>query len=554
MSGKGRVNWMKWGAVGLVCMALSLASFSSANAASGKWKFWGEGQQVGMTAFGNTPIYQGKICYINTDSPDSPQTLVSSGAVFLSDGESFKGHHIPSANINWTSTPPGQMTSLEAAYFFYMEGGRIWLVSTDVGSDTAPKPVQVSSESNLTAANICEVRTLVDWYNPENSAISYQLTGKGGQCSDSVNKLVTLNMTSGTPPISANSIYPQAILFNEDYWAADALAKTLDLCSISGGALSCKATKFPTITNYNLSQVYSMDNERVIGTVNGTLGYYYYTGTYVGAYGPLYSPKDAQVIDAKLDPNGTVYFEVGGTKASAGQYTNYILSVAVPTSTQESPPPSKTLATFYTTKALNSVSSSDFNLTPDYVFFSVPNGAVSGGADDGGVAYSILKASPHTVTKLASDFVNGGAVVSYFYYEDSQGNMNMVSLAGGTVTTILRALLVGPSFGGTANWYYQFDPNGTPYMIVYTGGGLESFAYPDLLTTPTKLGGFPINLSNPTTMQFGFNMLGTAERRDTDYSKNVDVFFIDPTKHGSFWRLTNSNSGKAIGKAKIDED
>ena len=559
MSGKGRANWSRWCAVALTGMALLLVTFLPANAASqAQWRFWGEGQQVGTTTDGYG-IYQGSIKYINSTNPSpsavktlAPSTPTAPPAVFLSDGKNFEGHYIPSAGISWNSSPPGQMTGLMPSYFFYMQGGKIYRVSTVVGTDSAPVPVQISKESKITAPYICRVNTLIDWSNASESAIYYQLTGQGGKCSDSLNKMVTLNMENAAAPILTGSIYPTGILLNGWYGAVDTSTKpyTVEICPNSS-LTSCTTTGH--FTNLSLSAVYSMDNTRFVGTLDGILGYYTYSGANKGNYGILYIPGSSELVsDAKIDSGGTVYFEVVGTGTQT-TYTNSIMKVAVPVSGN-----AETVITLAQVPTVKPINSLNLSLTPSYVFFSVPNGATARGSNDGAFAYSVLKSnsSKTTPNTLAQAYVNGGAITDWFYYEDSLGHVTRVGLDGKNSTSLPGpGLMIGASYGGTGNWFDDFDPQGTPYVIVYTGGNLESFAYGKALTSGgTNLGPFPINLSNPTTMQFGDKMLGSAERRDCDYSKNRDVFFIDPTSAGSFARLSDDNTAKAVSKAKVGND
>jgi len=46
-------------------------------------------------------------------------------------------------------------------------------------------------------------------------------------------------------------------------------------------------------------------------------------------------------------------------------------------------------------------------------------------------------------------------------------------------------------------------------------------------------------------------MIGTAERRNTEFSQGRDVFYINPNTGGSFVRVTNNNGGKAVPEPNI---
>lgn len=65
--------------------------------------------------------------------------------------------------------------------------------------------------------------------------------------------------------------------------------------------------------------------------------------------------------------------------------------------------------------------------------------------------------------------------------------------------------------------------------------------------TGALLGTLPVNLSNPDSFQISHKMLGTADRRGTDYSQGKDVLFFD-VDTPTFVRLTNDNGEKAVAE------
>jgi hypothetical protein len=526
MACRGRKTGMKWGAMALVCMAISLVSFSPANAELLFWADGGSNSKSAVPYDSAKSIATGTLYYIDSASPTVEHVFVT-GAAFVSNDGNLKGHTIPSATFDWTS---GAMTNFKVPYITYFKGGRIYLLNTTVSPPTA---TQVSSEAGLTVDKLCYMETAVNWVSPKDSAISYIMQGPGATACEQndVHKVVSLSMTSTTAPITTN-MYPGAILMDGRYAMADySSGPPYQLRFCNNTLTTC--TKIGSFTNG--AGVYSMDSSRVIMNVDGSLCYFDYK-TKNNTKKVLYTPlKGESVAGAKIDTDGNVYF---GVVRTASPYTNYIKRVLIPASGNATA--AVTLASFTTTSSLNSI---DFQLALQYVVYSVPNGAVAGGLNNGAVVSSINKKTL-VVKQLASASVNGGAIGSYLFFEDNSGNVNKIDLDGTSKSIVPNAQLLGVSLGGIGNWFYQFDPSGIANFrfIINDAGQLESYTTG---MVSTALGTLPGNLSNPASFQISHNMLMTANRRDTNYSVERDVLFLNIDAK-QYRRLTNDNGVKGI--------
>jgi hypothetical protein len=541
---------MKWWAVALACVALSLTSFLTANAASvtHELRFWGDGVNIGTVPFdSSTSINQGTIWWIDGANPSGGAQALKSynGAVFLTNDKwKFNGQAIPAATINWTN---GEMTDLSVPFFFYFWKGSIYLVDSTV---SPPAPVRVSKESGLTPDKICSVNTLINWVTPRASAISFVLAGPDGQCDVTPTSsmsawMVTLNMGSGVKPISTGGKVVGGIMMDGVTYAVEDMSTTphkIELCKIANNQLA-NCTEVGAYNDY--FQSYVTDTKYSVGNADGALVYYNIASKKSGV---LYIPaENQQVAGANLDIDGNVYFEVVGT--AGPPYSNYIMKVLAPDSGNVSATSVTTLASVSTVQPLQSLNSS---LRQDYVVFEVPQSAIAGATDDGAYGYSVSKTGTSVVSApLVKDYVAGGAVGSYFFWEDKNGNVNKIGLDGSDkITLAAKAQLSGCALGGTGNWYYEFDSDSTTIsadlrLLVNESGVLKSLDYN--LATPISLGTLPVNLSNPSmNAAIGSALLGTAERRSTDYSKGRDVFFCDANASSSFRRLTNDNNAKAV--------
>ena len=104
--------------------------------------------------------------------------------------------------------------------------------------------------------------------------------------------------------------------------------------------------------------------------------------------------------------------------------------------------------------------------------------------------------------------------------------------------------------GGSADWHYGFNPSTFRGFISGIDNQLKSYGINDDFTNPAVgilMGTIPVNLNNlgnADRLGLGVDMLGSAGKRDTEYSFGRDILLLKATTASSLTRLTNINGNK----------
>lgn len=500
-----------------VFISLLFVSFGGQSPASAEKLIWGEGDTTGYLGYEQDISFNhGNLVYADpAASPVARKTLITE--VDFLDSENLA---IPSATFDASMN----MSNLKTSYIFYMKNGALYFADT-----TTLASKKISNESALKYENVCQIRTLIDWKTPLESTVFYSLKGPSAACNDGddLNKAVRLNMASTSAPVSMPGKYPMVILMDGRYVLGDFSGSPFRARVCKKDLSSCS-----TISTF-VTDIRPMhyDASRVILRIDGNLVSYKYTLPVSKTTLYTISPGNEEIAEARVDKDGSVYFMVKDLVGDGTKYTNSIKKFASTTGAVS------TLATFTTTKPL---SNGDMTLASSYIVYAHPNSA-----RNGSIVRSVNKTGT-SIKTLATSSVNGGVVGSYLYFEDKDAKVNRIALNGSTttLTSLADAQIVGATRGGRANWYYGFITSAFR-GIVAVGNELKSFSYSDTFASPgVVLGDLPVNLSNPGFMGTGSQMIGKAGRRGTDYSKGLDVIYVDALKAGSFKRLTNMNGMK----------
>ena len=489
--------------------------------------FWGDGDAVTTINNNDTPLHHGSIYTVDPGTAPIARLLFDTDSYFLGDKGELDGQGIPVVTLDTNLVA----TNLSIGYFWYVKAGHIYLVNTTTLAKT-----QISTENGLTPANICSLRAIVDWKNPTNSIITYTLAGPDTFCNtgDDINRAVKLNMTATSAPATLNHKFIQTILLDGRYIAVDfSSTPQVQVCNTT--LTTC--TNIASFTNSAFPIHFNATN--VLLNVDGSmLRFNYVANSKLNLYTP---PANQKLDDARLDRDGNVYFS---TTSTASPFTNTIKKVSPNTG----PASTLTLATVTTASALNHL---DFSVSPSYVVFSYPNTG-----DSGAFVRSVLKTPPAgtpAVNTLADSSVNGGVVGSFLFYEDRLGQTIRVALDATAKIVLSGALINGASQGGKGDWYYRFDT--TAFRGILTvGSTIKSIAYGDNFSLPgvgVVLGTMPNNLSNAQFMQTGYDMIGTAQRRGTNFSQGRDTLYIKAGTAASFNRLTNNNGSKLVVQSDL---
>ncbi len=448
---------------------------------------------------------------------------------YIRTAESKKSFYVPVANVDTTTY---QMTEMMTGYMVYFKGGSIYSVETSTLAKT-----QVSSETGITPDTLCSVNLLISYDNPLASTLYYGLKGEGiSYCSNSTNvwKLARLDMSPTDAPIEASGMGVSGMVFGEKYIVqkfsgAASGTKSVKICSVDGTRCSLIA-QASSDADVNIC---SYDADRVLLNIGGKLIIYKYTDNPATAAITLYTATASQTItDARIDRNGYVYF---ATTNTVSPYTNTIRSKPVGGAKTTT-----TLTSFKTTSALPFL---NIMLSPNYVVYVCPNPAF-----DAGIARAVPKAGG-TAKLLAKAYVNGGRIGDYFFYETSAGNVGKIKLDGTESTVRKNCFLVGATLGGSGDWQYQFNPDTFMGILLGNDHKMRSFNLSpyDLTGDGILLGTVPLNMGNPQVMDLEYSFLGTAAKRNTDFSFGDDVFCVYAWG-GPFVRLTNSPGKKFVAR------
>jgi hypothetical protein len=217
-------------------------------------------------------------------------------------------------------------------------------------------------------------------------------------------------------------------------------------------------------------------------------------------------------------------------------YTNTIRRVPVDGGTVT------TLKSFSTTTPLSFL---DVNISPSYVVYSYPNPSYSAA-----IIYSIAKSGGGPILLSNAAIGNGSIVGSYFFSEDTAGNVHRINLDGTGLITRPNSQVDCASLGGSLDWTYRFNPSTFRIFLSSISNVIKSYAVTDDISNPAVgdvIGTLPVNLNNfLCTAAFGNDMLAYAEKRNKELSYGRDILFLNATKSSSLKRLTNTNGEKVL--------
>jgi hypothetical protein len=478
-------------------------------------------------------VCSGSIWFADPSSPSA--VLFDDGIVINTQGD-VRTYSIPTGTVNTDYS----VSNLKIGYVFYFKNGSIWAIDT-----TTLDTWQVSREAGIVPfpgsqaapGLLCWVASNPNWTNPNDSAITYQLAGPDGYCQsgDDVTKMVSLSMTAADPPLIITGFSIDEILLDgkrivHNYTTSPA---EVDICQADNQ--TCE--KIATFQSD--AAVKDFDRSAVILQMDGKLVRYNLTNKTTKI---LYTPGQYEELrKIRLDKGGTVYFVGIGTK-QLGYNTNYANSVKKVT-------PSGTVTQLYNfSTPLPLIWPNDeelyFEVTPTHAVLGYPNMNHTAQA-----LRSIPKAGGKAVM-LTNSAVDGGAVGSYFFFEDTEGATWRVSLDGTTHISKKDSQLVGAVRNGTGDWYYDMDATSSGGLLLNKDHSVGYFVLAQDFTQAgviKNLGVLPTNLSNLGGMGVESALIAYAGRRDSRSSYGQDVIFMDPGATGkSLNRLTNSNGYKLI--------
>jgi hypothetical protein len=431
------------------------------------------------------------------------------------------------------------MTDLKVGYVFYFKNGRIWLVDT-----TTLVKTQLSNETGVTSAQLCDAKALTDWQAPGNSTIIYHLKGTDDICwnDNDVWKAVKLNMTAAATPINFNTLnmYIDHLLFNGKTlvtdWSTWPPGK-LKMCNQN----LANCVQVDTVTNDTRTKAF--DKDFLVLEVDGNLKRY---GITTGVLKSLYAPAVGEELDdVVLDKDGTVYFSV--IDITSPFSANAVKKAAV------SPAGVVTVTTLATVAntAKSALPFLGITLAGDRVVYSYVNLAVSSPAE---TVVSIRKTGG-APTILTSTNVNGGVVGQYLYSEDTLGRLMKVKVDGTGKSIRNNALLVGATLGGSADWHYQFDTATFKGIVAGIDNKVRVVDYLEdmSVTAGIPVGTVPVNLNNFSVFNASADMVGFAGRRDTDISFGRDILLIRTgDANPLLQRLTNRSGRKMVFESDTD--
>jgi len=455
--------------------------------------------------------------------PSSPTPTIFDSGIFVTVdyGEiwlpDIENHSFLTGTLNLTTY---QLTNLKTGYIFYFKGGKIWLVDT-----TTLVKKQLSNESGIKPATLCYVKSYTDWLNTNNNTIHYKLKGLDGQCytGDDMTRAVKFGMIATTPPIDVPNKYIDGLLLDGRYIVKDYYPeRQLEICSSNLG--SC--TLIDTFINDADDQDY--DKNRVVFLIDGTLKRYNYASNILTT---CYTPALNEHVDATaLDKDGYIYFS---TIQEVAPFTNTIKKVLCGNTPQ-------TIISFATSAELPYL---DISISPTHLIYAWPN------PSNGGERVRSVPKGGGTPIVITDARIEGGSAGQYYFCEDTTGNVHRIKLDGTERIKRSNSQLNGPSFGGSADWYYDVNPSTLRVFLSNISNNLKSYAIDEDFRDTTKgisTGTVPVNLSNLGASDVGLDMLGMAMKRFVEFSYGTDILLLKATTPSSLKRLTNSDGYKLL--------
>ena len=489
-------------------------------------RFWFECGLTGDCT--NASLY-----YVDPAAATPVKTLFASGVTIVDDNN----QSIPSGTLN-TSTY--QLSNLKAAYVLYFKDGRIYSADTTTLTRT-----QLSSETRVTADQLCGFTPFVDWKTPLNSTVSYQLSGMDSQCwtGDDVRAAVKLSMTALSTPIALPGKQVNNQLFDGTYLVTN--------WSVYPGTIQRCQSNLTTCANIltfsgNSRGMDEIDAGRVLfmdggtwgdGYTGGTLRSYRYNVT-PAVLTNLYAASSTEMVaEAKLDRDGFVYFI---TLSTVAPYTGKVRKV---------PYGGGTVTTLHTFALPGPVSADSvwLELSPSYIVANYPNAT-------SGTAVSVNK-STGVVTTLSSGYTHGGVIGGYLYYEDALARVGKVALNGTGLVSKPNTQLIGASFGGSADYHYGFNTLTCRMFLKDASNAVRSYAFSDNISVATAgipVGTIPANLSNAGGNGFGYDVLLVGEKRNVDFSFGTDILYFKATTASTLKRMTNASGLKGAFSDWLD--